>query len=249
MTAHYFNQSKKYEEYTANLHDSVYNSLRYKDLSLININRKACDYADDEGRLYQQNDTDLLLEFQNGQGLIKKVAVSEKTRKKYFGDVYLEIISIMSHSNNPQQPDYIVHTPGWAVKGVKQYSPRALSVVFEEKETYTSVFIADYDKLKEKIFTEELMKVLNSHSFLLLINTIIAQKERYTTDIKGFQYPLSARTQDKKLKYLYDKFKVMAIVGAKNGHGMGAYYTIGLTFSEQYVKSLSHFRKVIMKRK
>ena len=167
MPIHQFKNSKKTEEKSSFLHDEIYNRLngkvnesQNKNVSL-RIDRSACDYNDFNGRLYQQADTDVILTFKDEiTKVLATKKVSEKTRNKFYNDLYLEVISVLE--KDIVDDKYKIKAEGWVFKSAidsmsgQDFSPDYLSVLFLDKKQnkYIAIFIRDCElpRPKEKNF-------------------------------------------------------------------------------------------------
>lgn len=238
---HNFEESKKREDSTTWIHDKVleqaFADIIYKEnmktYHFLGIDRTSCDYSTKEGKRNQKADIDGIIKVEveenNKKDTIYKT-LSEKTRDKYYGDIYLEIISILLPNENNEFKT--INDYGWANKfciAKDDNSAEYLSVVFLDRKAnkYKALFIPKYKMLKEKLFNTEsgILKDLINHKFINRINLEIKNTEK-----KG-----NSNFKIKSANQPYDY-----IVGAKNKSRSGQiYYTIGLTFSLQYLKSLN----------
>lgn len=246
MAAHLFNKSIGFEKQTTQFHDLNYQQIMLKkEFTLEKIDRTACDYKTQQGMIYQQNDTDTLLLFKRGEKC-SNVLVSEKTRKAYYGDIYLEIISVLAHTPHKEKT-FEFKKEGWGVKTDNIHSPHSLSVVCinEKQQNITSIFIADYKNLKKQLFHDSrLMTVINHPSFIDILIFNINNRIKIKGKAGNFRLELSKpENQTAFFKRLQNTFGVKDVVFAYNYDKMGNYYTIGFTYSEEYISSLCRLSK------
>ena len=228
---HNFNKSKKTEIKSTHIHEEVYSKYQkdinkeYKRDFSIKVDREICNYDTQLGKAYQQADTDALVFFncEDTQTTIVK-NVSEKTRNKFYNDIYIEVVSVLKWNNTLKK--YEFDSPGWGLKK-EELSPDCLSMLFLDKQSYTNIFIENYKGLKEKLFNEELYKTLQSERFVLWLNNKI--KEAQLQGKTSFQLGTEGQS----------KSNVSKVIFAKNN----GYYTIGFTYKVDYIKSLVKVRQ------
>lgn len=244
---HNFNKSKVKENKNTSIHDKVIKEAfdniginaetsqknnTGKNYRFLGIDRKSCDFNTVIGKEYQRKDIDGLIKIEveeNGQKIITHKTLSEKTRGKYYGDIYLEIISVLSQDKNSDFS--VIEDYGWANKfciAKQSNSAQYLNIVFIDKKSngYKAIFIPDYQKLKKQLFDTEdgILKDLINNKFIKKITEEIKK-----TELKG--------NSNFKLKAIKEPYGY--IIGAKNKSKNGQYYyTIGLTFSFDYLKKL-----------
>lgn len=225
---HKFNKSQETEKKYAYIHDEVYelytqsvnkkNNKKYK----IKVDRETCNYYTNEGKEYQQADTDALLFLdceETNTSFIKKI--SEKTRNRYYNDLYVEIVSILKW--NSQNKKYEFDSIGWGLKN-EELGPDCLSMLFtdDKKKTYNAVFISQYKKLKKQLFNEAFFNNMQNGRIETWLNKVI--EENPHKGRKSFVKPMNGES----------KSNVKDIVFARNQN----YITVGFTFSMKHIKSL-----------
>lgn len=244
---HNFKKSKVKENKNTWIHDKVIkeafdkigtnvknseNKNMEKTYHFLSIDRKSCDFNTITGKEYQRKDIDGLIQIEveeNGQKVVSQKTLSEKTRGKYYGDIYLEIISVLSLDKNSEFN--VIDDYGWANKFCIAKEPNSaqyLNIVFIDKKSnqYKAIFIPDYQKLKNKLFHTEdgILKDLIGNGFI----------KKIAEEIKKAEAKGNSNFKIKAVKQPYEN-----IIGAKNKTRNGQYYyTIGLTFSFEYLKEL-----------
>lgn len=226
---HQFNQSQIVETASMTLHDKVF--LNYQEEMnrkqgtsfVTKIDRKSCDYNTTSGKAYQQADTDTILHLncsETQSSMIKYV--SEKTRTRYYNDLYLEIISVFKYNTNKEM--YESQQIGWALKN-GNLSPDCLSMLFIDKQSNKniSLFIDNYKKLKESLFTDNFKEKIAHKDFENWLNKVIKLDPQKGN--KSFIINIEGK----------NKNHVKNVVFARNGH----YITVGFTFDIEYIKSLN----------
>lgn len=220
---HDFKSSQKTETNSTPIHDRIYQysiSLLKKDSATIYANRELCDYMKPEGKIYQQADTDTVL-FYEESTCQKMALVSEKTRTKYYGDLYLEVISqyVKNHSG------YSTKKYGWALKN-EPLSPSWFSFVFEEqaKDKFTALLSNDYKNLKERVFNQphaNIYQLIDHPLFHQWLNKKIHEKKGSFNTALDLVIP-GLNLAD---------FHISKVVVAQNP----SYYTIGFTYNLKYI--------------
>lgn len=227
-SVHQFSQSKKVEVSSTSLHDLVF--LHYQ--SQLNkqnnrsfvarVDRDSCNYNTTKGKAYQQADTDTLLHLNCDHTQVNIVKnISEKTRTKFYNDLYIEVVSVLKW--NTQSKRYEFEAPGWGLRN-EQLGPDCLSMLFLDKKAnnYTSIFIDDYKTLKAKLFNTELSQTLQSERFAVWLNKKIQEAEK--AGKTNFQLSTEGESKNNVSKVIFAKNK--------------GYYTIGFTYTIDYIKSL-----------
>jgi hypothetical protein len=192
----------------------------------LEINRNICNYNTKIGKDYQKVDTDVLLLLDCKQTKKKfEIKVSEKTRNKYYDDIYMEVISSLKWNNKTKR--YEIHAPGWGLKN-DQLSPDCLSLLFLNKNenTYHNIFINKYKKLKTELFNKDLLNNIENGKIENWLNKLINLKQN--KEKKGFKYSIESQNNNK------NNNNIKEIIFAKNKE----YITVGFTFSMNYIKSL-----------
>lgn len=225
---HNFNKSQETETKYAHIHNKVYElhtkaiNKKYSKNLTSEIDREVCNYNTELGKSYQQADTDAIISLTCGitnVSAIKKV--SEKTRNRYYDDIYIEVVSVFKL--NPVTKKYEFQAPGWGIKNEKN-GPDCLSMLFidENKQQYYSLFISKYKKLKEDLFNDSFLNNMKNGKIENWLNKYI-QEDRNKGQ-KSFRREMKGET----------KSNVKEIVFAKNN----GYFTVGFTFSMSHIKSL-----------
>lgn len=227
---HSFGKSQQTEINSAPIHNEVYErhvqevNKNHNTEFKVKVDRDICNYETKLGKDYQTADTDALLildcEKTNKSGIRK---ISEKTRTKYYDDVYIEVVSVLKW--NSQTKKYEAQAPGWGLKHEK-LSPDCLSLLFlnTKKKTYYSVFIDKYKKLKTDLFNEAFYNNMENGKIEDWLNKIIdldPNKGR-----KGFRHSIEGKNSN----------NVKEVIFARNK----GYITVGFTFPMSYIKSLVH---------
>lgn len=227
---HSFEKNKQTEIDSTYLHDKVYEqhvqkiNQEYNTDFKVRIDRDSCNYDTSIGKEYQKSDTDAILLLhcdKTGKRGVRKV--SEKTRTKYYDDIYIEIISILKW--NEKTKKYQIESPGWGLKN-DQLSPDCLSLLFlnDKQKTYYSIFIDKYKKLKNSLFGEVFYNNMKNGKIEAWLNRLIEldiNKGR-----KGFRHVINKEK----------KHRVKEVIFARNKN----YITVGFTFSLSHIKSLVH---------
>lgn len=228
---HEIQQSLKTEVNSFNIHNEVYFKYQkdinceYKKDFLITIDRDICNYDSPLGKKYQQSDTDTLLYF-DSQSTQKSVIknISEKTRNKYYNDIYVEVVSVLKWNYHNQR--FEMECPGWGIKN-QELGPDCLSLLFLDKNNYTNIFVEDYKLLKQKLFNEELSHFVRSEEFTVWLNKTIKNSQN-----KGnSSFSLSTKGKSKN--------NVSKVIFAKNK----GYFTVGFTYDISHIKTLVNIRK------
>lgn len=137
MIIHEFINSQKIELDSQSEHLFVYEKF-YNDTNDLLI--VYSNYDEKVGKLYQQNDTDVLVFSE--EVLIDKI--SEKTRTKGFNDILFELISVFKENK--------ICSYGWAYKDVmEQYAPNKLSYSLPNKSYLINNLNMIKKDLKDKI--------------------------------------------------------------------------------------------------
>lgn len=236
---HRFNQSQKTEIDNTQLHDTIYKKL-LKDYDF-EIDRDTCAYNTTLGKSYQQADTDTILKIHStieNKTVFRNV--SEKTRNKYYNDIYMEIISVLSFNNDTNR--YFFNKIGWALKN-EELGPDYLSLLFLNKKEnkYNSIFIKKYKYLKYKLFIENsFCKLIQTDDFLNLINDCIKEKpiNQSSFSVHKNQLKLNNYLEKEFAKLeLGNEFNTLVFALNKD------YYTIGLTYSTSKLKELAEIKE------
>lgn len=226
--SHNFVKSKQTEINSTSIHNEVY-ELHIQELNKkhnrnfkLKIDRETCNYNTKLGKAYQQADTDtlLFLDCEKTQTSVIK-NISEKTRNKYYNDLYIEIISIFKW--NSEKKKYETESPGWGLKN-EELSPDCLSMLFLDKKnkTYHSIFIGQYKKLKTELFNEAFYNNLQNGKIEEWFNKVI--ESDLHKGRRSFIKSMAGQSKN----------NVKDVIFARNK----GYITVGFTFPMSYIKSL-----------
>lgn len=236
---HEFHKNQSLEKKYAYLHDFAYQQVfkttsRELEIQLVGIDREKCNYETTEGKVFQQGDTDSILEITaTSPDGVKKLSkkVSEKIRSTIYDDLYVEIISVLKEDGD----NYTVEDLGWANKDVCNpalaQTPDYLSYICldQKNDRYKGLFLSNYKTLKKELFYGEkaLLKDIVNPDFVKQLNNKINEVKKESSWKTSFSMRV------------YNQF-YNNIVFAKNKSktGQGNYYTIGVTLSLEKLKKL-----------